>query len=75
MADGGNDPNKYQYTRAVAFVCLCANCLINGFVIVTVYKEPALAETYAILYVSITAPMWLQIGWWAGIANGFGFKK
>ena len=76
MSDGGaEDPDKYVYTRAIAFVCLCYNCIIGGFTIVTIFKEPSLAEAYAVLYVAITGPAWLQIGWYMGISNGFGFKK
>lgn len=71
----GNDPEKYKYTRAIAFVCLWANCIINGFTIVTVYKDPSLAETYAVLYLSVTTPMWAQVAWYMGISNGFGIKK
>ena len=72
---GGKDPEKYRYTRAIAFTCLWALMIINGFTIVTIYKTPSLAETYAVLYMAITSPMWLQIGWYMGISNGFGFKK
>ena len=76
MDDGGaKDPDKYFYTRMIALTCLWSNCLINGFTIVTIYKDPSLAATYAVLYISITGPMWLQVGWYAGISNGFGLKK
>ena len=72
---GGNDPEKYVYTRAIAMTCLCAVMIITGFVVVTIYKEPPLVDTYLKIYMPITAPMWLQIGWYAGISNGWGFGK
>lgn len=70
-----NDPEKYRYTRAIAFTCLWANMLINGFVIVTIFKDPLLATTYAILYGTIVTPMWAIIAFYMGVTNGFGLKK
>ena len=75
MSGGGEDPNKFKYTRAIAFGCFWALMIINGFTIITVYKDPTLAETYAVLYIAMTTPMWAQVAWYMGITNGFGLKK